>query len=55
MNKNRVDKAIRYLKRRGLKESYTKNIEKVRVFATREDAQRELCVENEIIVPMDEI
>lgn len=51
----RADQTGGYVAKRGLKESYTKNIEKVQVFATLEKAQRERCVENEIVVPMDEI
>lgn len=51
----RTDQSGGYVSRPGLKESYTKNIEKIRVFATMEDAQRERCVEDEVVVPMDEI
>lgn len=51
----RTDQSGGYVAKPGLKESYIKDIEKVRVFATLEEAQRERCVENEIVVPMDEI
>lgn len=51
----RTDQGCGYVAKRGLKESYTRDIEKIRVFATMEDAQRERCVENEVVVPMDEI
>lgn len=51
----RTDQGGGYVAKRGLKESYTKDIEKVRVFATLEKAERNLCIGNEIVVPVDEI
>jgi hypothetical protein len=51
----RTDQAGGYVAKPGLKESYTKNIEKVRVFETMEKAQQNRCIENEIVVPIDEI
>jgi hypothetical protein len=51
----RTDQGGGYVAKRGLKESYTKDIEKVRVFATRKRAEESLCIENEVVVPMDEI
>ena len=51
----RTDQGGGYVAKRGLKESYTKNIQKVRTFATIEEAERNLCIGNEIVVPVDEI
>ena len=51
----RTDQGGGYVAKRGMKESYTKDIGKVRVFATLEEAERSLCIGNEIIVSVDEI
>ena len=51
----RTDQGGGYVAKRGMKESYTKDIEKVRTFATIEEAERNLCIGNEIVIPVDEI
>lgn len=51
----RTDQGGGYVAKRGLKESYTKDIEKVRTFATIEEAERNLCIGNEVVIPVDEI
>ena len=51
----RTDQGGGYVARRGLPESYTKDIEKVRTFATIEEAERNLCIGNEVVIPVDEI
>lgn len=48
----RTDQGGGYVARSGHASSYTKNIEHVRTFATREEAEKHRCVDNEIIVDM---
>lgn len=51
----RTDQGGGYVAKRGMKESYTKDVEKVRVFATLEEAERNLCIGNEVVVPVNKI
>jgi len=45
----------RFVAKIGNISSYTTDIWKVRIFSTREAAERNRCVENEIIVPLEEL
>ena len=49
----RTDQRGGYVAKPGLK-SYTNDIKEMRKFDTREEAERERCVDNEIIVPIEE-
>ena len=51
----RTDQGGGYVSKQGLKESYTKNIEKVRVFTTREAAEKNSCIGNEIVINLNKI
>jgi len=43
----------RFVAKSGREASYTRDIEHVRIYPTREAAEADRCVENEIIVPME--
>jgi len=45
----------RFVAKRGRANSYTFDITHVRIFATRGAAERDRCVENEIIVPLEDL
>lgn len=51
----RTDQGGGYVAKPGLKSSYTYDLRKVRKFDTEEDAERERCPGNEIIVPFNSI
>jgi hypothetical protein len=44
-----------FVAKAGRRSSYTLDITNVKIFPTREAAERERCVENEIIVPLEEL
>lgn len=44
-----------YVARTDSRQSYTQNIDLVRIFKTKKEAERNRCVENEVVVPLDEI
>ena len=51
----RIDQGGGYVAIPGSKNSYTKNLRNLRKFNTIEEAERELCVENEIIVSVESL
>jgi len=51
----RTDQGGGYVARSGLREAYTLNIDKVRLFTTKEDAERNRCTDNEIIIHLDDL
>ena len=51
----RTDQGGGYVARPGSRNSYTTRIERARVFDTKEDAERDRCVENEIVLPVREV
>jgi len=51
----RIDQDGGYIAKPGCKKSYTFNVKHMRKFATREQAQKELCVENEVVVSVAEV
>lgn len=51
----RTDQGGGYVSKPGLKEAYTTNLDKVRIFTSKEDAERNRCIENEIIIPLSDL
>lgn len=51
----RTDQGGGYVARAGHPSSYTHKLENARIFRTREEAEGNRCVENEIIVALDSI
>jgi len=51
----RVDQGGGYVAKAGMKESYTFDIKKMRKFSTRAEAQKELCIENEVVEPIENV
>jgi hypothetical protein len=48
----RTDQSGGYLAYNGHPNSYTPNLEEAKTFWTRGEAKKELCPENEIIIPL---
>lgn len=51
----RTDQGGGYVAKQGLRSSYTCNINKVRFFSTKEEAEQNRCPENEVIVTFPEL
>jgi hypothetical protein len=51
----RIDQGGGYVARPGGEHSYTKKLEEALVFPTREAAQGNSCVENEVVIDLDSI
>lgn len=51
----RTDQGGGYVARTGNGASYTYRLAQIRIFGTRESAERERCVENEVIEPVDSL
>lgn len=49
----RTDQGGGYLAAPGSAHSYTKNLERARIFATRDAAERERCPENEVVKALE--
>lgn len=45
----------KYVAKSGYSYAYTNHIEKIRKFATKEEAEQNCCTENEIIIPIEEV
>tara|TARA_B100002049_G_scaffold93692_1_gene69266 strand:- start:801 stop:992 length:192 start_codon:yes stop_codon:yes gene_type:complete len=48
----RTDQGGGYVAEPGSKSSYTNNVARARKFRSKEEAEAERCVENEVIVPL---
>lgn len=51
----RVDSGGGYVSKPGSEKSYTRSIERAKTFASRKEAEGDLCVENEVVVSLREI
>ena len=49
----RTDQGGGYVARPGQFSSYTKDIKAARIFKTKEEAEKERCVGNEVIIPFE--
>ncbi len=51
----RMDQGGGYVSKPGSRSSYTRNVAQAQKYSTREEAEGNRCVENEIIVPLEGI
>lgn len=51
----RTDQGGGYLAMPGSQNSYTKKLEEARTFPTRQQAEKERCPGNEIVIPLNEL
>ncbi len=51
----RTDQGGGFVSKPGSKNSYTNNILRAKIFRTRDDAEQDRCIGNEIIINTDEL